>query len=236
MLAQMQSSSALHNWWGSSPDAGSGPGAMATQSVSITLRLTHAGDILYAPTIKPADHSCIEVATVHTTGTPQVWAWDWCHTRKEPAATVNITSSFLSTYAKTVNGRSAYTVKDVRTSTPNNTWTAYLYNYRTKAWDKLWTSSGTDHSGHSFGWDMFEFYSSINPADGHTYVCDDLQRTGMKIESSSLEIYSGGTWNPATAADSAWIPVAHPSPSGYKCPNIKFNIITADSDWVVDVA
>jgi hypothetical protein len=225
----------LHAWWGSFPDTNSGTGVMATQSVSSTLRLSHAADILYAPTMTGADNDCIEVVTVHTTKTPQVWAWDWCNLIA-PGAKVNVNATFLGKYTTTVNGRTAYTTKEVRTNASTNSWTAYLYDYKTKAWDTLFTSAGTDQSGLSYGWDMFEFYSDTNPATGNTYVCGDLQNASTRIESSSLEIYSGGTWNLATAKTTKWNPSAHPNPSGYLCPGMQFNIVKNNSDWLVDVA
>jgi hypothetical protein len=227
--------SQLHDWWGSFPDTNSGTGVIATQSVSSTLRLSNGNDILYAPTMKPADGSCIEVVTVHTTSTPQVWAWDWCGS-VAPAAEVNVNSGFLSKYTTTVNGRSAYTTAEVQTDASTNTWTAYLYDYATQAWDTLFTSSGTDQSGLSYGWDMFEFYSTVNSGTGETYVCSDLQKSGTSIESSSIQIDSGGTWSPAGPGDSAWMPSASPNPSSYKCPDMQFDIVANDSDWLVDVA
>ena len=227
--------SQLHDWWGSFPDTNSGTGVIATQSVSSTLRLSNSNDILYAPTMKPADGSCIEVVTVHTTSTPQVWAWDWCGSIA-PAAEVDVTSGFLSKYTTTVDGRSAYTTEEVQTNTSKNTWTAYLYDYPTQSWDTLFTSSGTDQSGLSYGWDMFEFYSTVNSRTGQTYVCNDLQSSGVSIESGSIRIDSGGTWSPAGPGDSAWMPSAAPSPSSYKCPDMQFDIVANDSDWLVDVA
>ncbi len=228
-------SSKLHDWWGSFPDTDSGSGVMATQSVSSTLRLSHPGDILYAPTMTPADNSCIEVVTMHNATKAQIWAWDWCGS-VAPGARVNVNSSFLKTYTTTVNGRTAYTTKDVRTNTKANTWTAYLYNYQTSAWDKLFTSSGSDKSGLSYGWDMFEFYSSTDPSTGNTYVCGDFQSSGTQIESSSIKIRSGNTWNLANSSNSSWSPEADPNPASYLCPDMQFNIVTNNSDWMVDVA
>jgi len=226
--------SQLHAWWGSFPGTNSGTAVMATQSVSSTLRLSHSGDVLYAPTMTPADNSCIEVVTMHNKTQAQVWAWDWCQAIA-PGAEVTVNSSFLAKYTATVGGLTSYTTEDVQTNASTNTWTAYLYDYQTKAWDTLFTQSGTDQSGLSYGWDMFEFYSSTNPSTGNTYVCGDLQSSGTKIESSSIQIYSGGTWTPASPSNSAWSPEADPSPSSYKCPDMQFSIITNNSAWSVDV-
>jgi hypothetical protein len=226
--------SQLHDWWGSFPDADSGPGTMATQSVSSTLRLSNSNDVLYAPTMTPADNSCIEVVTVHTTGTPQIWAWDWCNSIA-PGAEVDVDSSFIADYTTTVNGRTAYTTKDVQTDASTNTWTAYLWNYATSSWDTLFTSSGTDQSGLSYGWDMFEFYSTVK--SGKVAICGDLASSGVSIESSSLQILgSNGTWSLADSADSSWSPSADPNPASYDCPDMKFDTVDNNYDWIVNVS
>jgi hypothetical protein len=225
----------LHAWWGSFPNTNSGTAVIATQSISSTLRLTDPSDILYAPTMTPADNSCIEVVTVHTTHTPQIWAWDWC-VKIAPVAVVKVNASFMKNYTAIINGRTSYTTKDVRTNASTNTWTAYLFNYQTGAWDTLWSQAGKDQSGLTFGWDMFEFYSSTNPATGNTYVCGDLQSAGTQIESSSIAIRSHGNWHPASSTNTAWNPEAKPDPASYLCPDMQFNIVQNNSDWMVDVA
>ncbi|HEV2635813.1 MAG TPA: carbohydrate-binding protein [Actinocrinis sp.] len=225
--------SQLHYWWGSFPVADSGAGGMATQSIDPNFRLTDSTDVLYAPTMKPADGSCIEVVTVHTTAAPQVWAWDWCNSLA-PGAEVTVDGMFLAKYTSTVNGRTVYTQKNVLTNKAGNTWTTYLYNYRTSSWDTLFSSSGTDHSGLTYGWDMFEFYSSTNPSTGNTYVCDDIARAGLVVESSNLQIETGNNvWTLANANNSSWQPSARPSPSAYKCPSMLFTIVSNSSDWTV---
>jgi len=224
--------SQLHDWWGTFPNANSGEGGMATQSVDPSFRLSDSSDVLYAPTAKPADGSCIEVVTVHTTSTPQIWAWDWCK-HIAPEAEDNVNASFVATYTTTVNGRTAYTEKNVQTNATKNTWTAYLYNYTTKAWDKLYSSSGTDQSGLTYGWDMFEFYSSTNPSTGNTYVCGDIAAADLALESSSVEIDTASGWSLANSSDSTWQPSASPNPKSYKCPDLLFNIVKDNSDWTV---
>ena len=225
----------LHDWWGTFPNANSGAGGMATQSVDPNLRLSNASDVLYAPTMTPANGSCIEVVTVHTTGTPQVWAWDWCNSIA-PGAEINVNSSFLSTYTTTVNGRTAYTQENIQTNKSKNTWTAYLYNYRTAAWDSFFTSSGTDQSGLSYGWDMFEFYSGTNRSTGNTYVCGDLAKAKETIESSNVQVYTAAGWAPSGPGNSTWMPSASPNPTSYKCPTMGFHIIANNSDWTVTVS
>lgn len=224
--------SQLHDWWGTFPNANSGAGGMATQSIDPNLRLSDSSDVLYAPTMKPADGSCIEVVTVHTTGTPQIWAWDWCKSIA-PGAEVNVNSSFVTKYTTTVDGRTVYTQKNVLTNATKNTWTSYLYDYPTKSWDKLFASSGTDQSGLAYGWDMFEFYSSTNPSTGNTYVCGDIAKANETFESSSVEIDTASGWSLAGPSDSTWMPSASPNPKSYKCPDLVFHIVTDNSDWTV---
>lgn len=225
----------LHAWWGSFPNTNSGTAVIATQSISQTLRLSNKRDILYAPTMTPADNSCIEVVTVHTTKTPQIWAWDWCD-KIAPVAVVPVTSAFMAKYTAIINGRTSYTTEDVQTNASKNTWTARLFNYQTGSWDTLWTQSGKDKSGLTFGWDMFEFYSFTNKSTGNTYVCGDLQKAGTQIESSSISIRQGSTWHLAGPSNSSWNPEAKPTPSAYRCPDMKFNIVQDNSAWMVDVA
>ena len=226
------SASQLHDWWGTFPNANSGAGGMATQSVDPNFRLSDSSDVLYAPTATPANNSCIEVVTVHTTSTPQIWAWDWCK-HIAPEAEDNVNASFVATYTTTVNGRTAYTEKNVQTNKSKNTWTAYLYNYTTNAWDTFYTSSGTDQSGLSYGWDMFEFYSSTNASTGNTYVCGDIAAADLTLESSSVEIDTASGWSLANSSDSTWQPSASPNPTSYKCPDLLFNIVANNSDWTV---
>lgn len=227
------SAAQLHDWWGTFPNTNSGAGGMATQSIDPNFRLSNSADVLYAPTMKPADGSCIEVVTVHTTAAPQIWAWDWCKSIA-PGAEVTVDSTFLSKYTTTVNGRTVYTQRNVQTTKSNNTWTSYLYNYQTSSWDKLFSSSGTDQSGLTYGWDMFEFYSNTNPSTGNTYVCGDIAKAGLVVESSNVQIETGtNTWTSANSGNSTWMPSASPNPTSYKCPSLVFTIVSSNNDWTV---
>ncbi|MBB4927633.1 hypothetical protein [Kitasatospora kifunensis] len=226
-----------HDWWGTevSPDSSALTGITATQSVDSSLLLSNSDDVLYAPTVKPRDGACIEVVTVHTSTAPQIWAWDWCTTSADQSvgATENVDSSFLSTYGTTVNGRGAYTVKVALTDPASNTWTAYLYNYATGTWQTFFTSSGTDQAGVSYGWDMFEYYSSVNPATGNVQVCDDL--SGRTVESSSIQLQTSAGWAAADPTNSSIFPSATMDPSSYLCSGVNSSVVTPNSDWQVSV-
>lgn len=228
-LRGAQPADQLHEWWGVFPQDGL-TGVTATQSVDPNLRLSDSSDFLYTPTTKPPSGSCIEAVTVHTSGTPQIWAWDWCGS-VAPAVTKDVDSGFVSDYGSTVNGRTAYEVRVARTDAGANTWDMTLHNQRTGAWDEFFSSSGSDQSGWAQGWDMFEFYSDTNPSTGNTYVCDDI--ANETLESSSVQVQQNGSWTPASTGNSTWMPEQNPNPSDYRCPSLRFDILGANDHWAV---
>ncbi|WP_412541844.1 carbohydrate-binding protein [Longispora sp. K20-0274] len=223
----------LHHFWGVEPTASSGDGLQATQSVVPNWRTSKDGDFMYTPTMKPPGGSCIEVTTAYwrygTTLTNEVWAWDWCG-GDGPKKEVNIDSAFLAKYT-TVDGRPAYTVKVEKTNAANNTWTAFLFNYQTNAWDTFYAKGGSDTSGLDYGWDIFEFYASKNPATGQAYYCADMPNTGF--DSSAIKLRKNGVWSPATAANSPWEPYVNPTGSTYWCNSLKFQKVGANDHWTV---
>src|SRR5262249_51447953 len=81
-------------------------------------------------------------------------------------------------------------------------------------------------------WDVYEFYSATNPATGHTFVCDDIARTKIALESQAIMLKKGGTWTPATPGNSVFSP-ARPNPSSYKCPAVKFQVRNPNDHWLV---
>lgn len=220
----------LHTWWGSFTQQGSGSGEMATQDVSPSLTVSHSGDVVYAPTMKPAGGSCIEVVTAYDTTGGAIWAWDWCGSAG-PAKVVQINSDFLAKYTTSVDGDPAYTVREVRTNASSNTWQAALYNQQTKTWDTLFTSSGSDQSGLSEGWDMFEIYASTNPATGNGYYCTDAK--GDVFDSSSIKLRTSSGWQAITQQNSTMQPTGDPQPADYRCPSLHFTLPTTNSHWTV---
>lgn len=216
----------LHTDWGTFLTDNADDGLLATQSVipNLTVR---GGDFLYAPTAKAPDGSCIEVTTAYDSDGPMLWAWDWCGS-VSAAKVLDIDSSFLSTYTTTVNGRPAYTMDEVLTNGSTNTWTVYLYNHLTGGWDTFYTSSGSDKSGLNFGWDIFEVYTSQDPASGEGYFCEDS--AGSTVESSDVQLYDG-SWSAANPQD-APLSGSIPPGSSFYCPSLRFSLVTADSDWV----
>ncbi|HEV2637904.1 MAG TPA: hypothetical protein VGX23_22325 [Actinocrinis sp.] len=178
-----------------------------------------------APTAKAPGGWCIELTRVYTTGGPLLWAWDWCGS--EPAGkTVSMNQSFISTYTATVNGRPAYTMDEAMTGA-NNTWTVYLYDYKTQTWDVFYTSSGTDKSGFSFGWDTYEVWSNTDPATNRGYFCENS--VGDTIESSGIQLYTG-SWTAANSTDAAASATPPPAGSSFDCPSLSLRFASAN-DW-----
>ncbi|MGW2873930.1 hypothetical protein [Kitasatospora sp. NPDC001225] len=228
-----------HRWWGTElgPNGNTGYDAViATHTLDDALRLSGANDFLYAPTTKPRSNSCIEMVTVHTRDSAQIWAWDWCTTDPSQAvgATVDIDAAFLRKYGATVNGRSAYSLQIQLTDARTNTWSASLYNVATSTWDPFFTSRGTDQTGLDYGWDMFEYYSD-RTASGNVGVCQDL--SGRVVETTGLKVRTPatGAWSDAGPSNSTVFPAATMSPSTYYCPGIAGRMATAYSAWQVTV-
>ncbi|WP_158892232.1 carbohydrate-binding protein [Amycolatopsis anabasis] len=221
----------VHNFWGIlPPNAGAGEGMTATHAVYPDLRITKSGDFLYSPTAKPGNGSCIEVVTSYSQAYgPQIWAWDWCRTGNLAKQTT-VDTNFMNTYTTTVNGHAAYTVRNEKTDAGSNGWTASLFNYRTNAWDVYFTSSGSDKSNATYGWDVFEIYSSPNPSTGTGYYCS--ASVGKPFESNDIKLRKGGSWVPASASDSPFVP-PNPAPEDYQCPNLKFQVVHANDHWIV---
>ncbi|AEW98719.1 hypothetical protein [Streptantibioticus cattleyicolor] len=226
-----------HKWWGTKVAAGGAGvlGLSATQTLDPALTLSDADDVLYAPTFKPGPGACIELVTVHTDSGAEIWAWDWCtNSGTDIGATVTVEDAFLARYGTTVGGRTAYSAKVEQTDATSNTWTAYLYDYSAGVWRTFFTSNGTDHSGVAYGWDMFEYYSAVDPATGNVQVCDDL--AGRTVESGATQIRDAAGWSAAVPANSSVFPKPAMDPAGYLCAGIHSQVVTPNSDWRVTVS
>ncbi len=217
-----------HNWWGVFPQPGTHDGIMATHTIDPSYTVTDADNVTYAPTTK-AQNSCMEVVTAYTNTGNEIWAWDWCGT-VGPAKTVPIDDNFLKNYTPGNGGPAAYSVQMVQDDAAANRWSAYLYNYRTAAWDLLFQQSGTDQSGLDHGWDMFEIYASVNPATEEGYYCTEARNT--TFDSSAVQLRSNGAWKPASPSDSPWTDT-NPDPNAFLCPPLKFVQAGANDHWTV---
>jgi hypothetical protein len=223
-------SGSLHAGWGAFPFNASN-GAQATHSVDPSISIPSGNpDIIYAPTLDPSGKTCIEVTTYYWQGGNAVGAWDWCAASPGFAAVRGIDANFISTYTTTVNGQPAYTVRDIQTDATTNSWTAYLLNYTTGAWDALYTSANTSKLTETHGgWDMFEVYTEYNPATGEGYYCGAT--SGKTWSATGMQIRFGTTWQTLTTANSQ-IPAA-PSPAEFGCENLTFSVPAANSAWRV---
>lgn len=217
-----------HEFWGVEPTASSHDGMQATQSVDPSYRVSYSQDFTYTPTLKAAG-SCMEITTAYWQGGgDELWAWDWCG-GDGPAKEVSIDTNFLATYTSTATGHPAYSVQVVKTGT--NAWSSYLYNYTTNSWNLFFSKSGRDTSGLAYGWDIFEIYSTVDPATGTGYYCTDAKNT--VFESSGIQLRHNGSWHAASPADSPWEPTTDPDPADYQCPSLKFIRAGANDHWIV---
>jgi hypothetical protein len=202
-------------------DKGNDQGAFATQSAHTDVHPTNGGTTIYTPTLYSAGGSCIEVTTVYTNTTQAVEAWDWCnHINFE--ASVAINSSFVSRYE---NGAGSYTAEILKTG--GNTWVAYLYNYSTKAYDTLYTSSGTSQAG-TTGWDVNELYSNLQ-SNGQSYACADM--AGKTFEANGIQVDLGGTWQAAAPGNSDTR--FDSGDASYDCASRSYQMVTQYNHWKV---
>ncbi|MER7283654.1 carbohydrate-binding protein [Dactylosporangium sp. NPDC000244] len=225
----------LHTDWGVNLPSATTQGIHATQSVLDSApTTTSGGDYVYAPTALPGGNACIELTTAYTPSGPDLWAWDWCGGRDGVGKLTPMDATFLNTYTTTVNGRRAYSMDEHKTSTTSNTWTVYLYNYVTHAWDTYFTSSGTfDLPQFNFGWNMFEIYTSVDPATGAGYYCRTF--AGRGFESSGVQVSVNGAWVAATASNTSTTHRTIPSGSAYDCPALSFSMVSANDHWLAQI-
>ncbi|MCT9092316.1 carbohydrate-binding protein [Streptomyces sp. ASQP_92] len=217
-----------HDWWGVFPQPGTHDGITATHTVDPAYRVSDADNFTYAPTTK-AQNSCMEVVTAYWNSGNEIWAWDWCGAGG-PAKTVTVDADFKAKYAQPAGRELAYSVQLVRDNASRNTWSSYLYNYRSAQWELLYRQSGRDQSGLAHGWDMFEIYASVNPSTGTGYYCSEARDT--VFDSSAIQLRHNGAWKPASPSDSPWTD-DNPSGRDFLCPALKFVEAGADDHWTV---
>jgi hypothetical protein len=217
--------STIHEYLGTSFDnEGNSMGSQATQSVSTKIKPADSGTTLYTPTMYPSggsQGSCIEISTAYFQSSQVVAAWDWCQAITF-VAQVNINKAFMKTYTQNQN----YSVQIKQTKASNNTWTAYLYNYQKKDWEKFYAQNGTGQTGLSDGWDLYELYSDIAPS-GQSYACADLK--GKRVEAQKIMVDLGGTWslaNTTNAGNEYDVPV-----SAFDCKSLTYAMVTQYSHW-----
>ena len=225
-------SGSLHSAWGAFPTNASN-GAQATHTINPNVQIPAGNpDIIYAPTLDPSGKTCIEVSTYYWQGGNAVGAWDWCAASPGFAAVAGLDANFVSTYTTTVNGHPAYKVRDIQTNATTNSWTAYLFNYTTNSWDALYTSANTSKLSQTHGgWDMFEVYTTYNPATSEGYYCGPT--VGSTWAASDIQTRFGTTWQTLTPSNSSIQSPATLNNADFGCQNLTFTIPTANSNWQV---
>jgi len=117
-------------------------------------------------------------------------------------------------------------VQILQTKPSNNTWTAYLYNYKTDKWQQFYAQSGTSQVGNAEGWDIYELYSEIK-GDGQSYACDDL--AGQRVEAKGIKVGVGGslvTADQTNAGDDYDVPLPE-----FQCDSMSYQMIKPFSHW-----
>ncbi len=229
-------SGTFHGYWGTFPSQ-TIYGAQATQSLNPGVAFSSAdSDYVYSPTLDPSGIGCIEISTIYDGGGDYVGAWDWCAASPGFAKTVAVDPTFLATYSTTVGGQPYYTVQDVQTDPTANSWTAYLYNYTTSEWDPFYTSASTTPlSNVGGGWDMNEVYTTYNATTGEGGYCTDTSGTTWATTGLMYQLSSGGTWTPATTANSG-VNLAYPTGADMGCAATGYALPTANGTWQVSNA
>jgi hypothetical protein len=226
-------SGADHNYWGAFPSQ-TVYGAQATQSLNPdTVLSSSSKDIIYSPTLDPSGLTCIEMSTIYFSGGDQVGAWNWCATSPGFAKVTAINASFLSTYTTTIDGQPFYSVQDVQTNPTTNSWTSYLYNYSTKAWDTFYTSANTSKLSNSGGgWDMNEVYTYYNTSTDEGSYCTQSYGANWETVNLQYQLSTGGSWVAATPSHNT-MNVAYPSGEQVGCGDASYWLPTANSNWKV---
>lgn len=212
----------IHDDWGTFTSGTAVTGQDAVQSVYSDLSIS--GDTLYAPTMK-APGSCVELVTTYTAGVRQVWAWDWCGS-VNVARSIDIDANFRANYVTSVNGHDSYHGKVEQTDPGSNTWTSYLFNYRTGQWDTFYAQSGTDQSHEGRSWNIFEIYAS---GDTTAEYCNALG--SRAIESTGYQIKLNGSWVAADPGNTSVL--SNSSTADFLCPGMSRTVLHANDAWRV---
>jgi hypothetical protein len=200
-------------------------GSQATQSVSTKIKPAQTSTTLYTPTMYPSGGStpgsCIEISTAYFHTSQVVAAWDWC-VAITFVAEVTIDRSFMNTYTMHHN----YSTQIVQTKAGDNTWTAYLYNYKTGNWEQFFQQHGTSQLAGIQGWDVYELYSELDQ-NGQSYACADLE--GKRVEARGIKVGVGGQLVKADPTNAGQI-YDHPD-GDFHCDSFSYDMIKPLSHW-----
>ncbi|MFD2762776.1 cellulose binding domain-containing protein [Micromonospora eburnea] len=165
-------------------------------------------DFVYAPTLYPGSHSCIELYNNYHDGL-ELWVWDSCDVNPGLHKLATIDSTFQSKYMT----NSEYRFRLVKTNAATNEWAASLYNVGTSAWDTVYTTHGL-REGDQDGWAIFELYTNYNPT---TTVGDYCTKTrGYVWRTSEIQVQINGSWVNLGSSNSN--PMDPASIDEYGCP------------------
>lgn len=215
----------IHPSDGTSFDA-STMGSQATQSVSTKIHVGNQGTTLYTPTMYPSagnsDGSCVEMSTAYFFGSQYVAAWDWC-VAINFVAQVPIDKAFMKTYTR----HHYYSTQIVQTNASDNTWTSYLYNYKTKQWQKFFSQHGQSEIGPGTpGWDVYELYSELD-GNGQSYACQDLE--GKRVAAKNIMVGVNGN---LVKADDSNAGQVYDHPDGdFHCDSFSYSMIKPLYHW-----
>ena len=223
----------FHGYWGTFPSE-TIYGAQATQSLEPGIVAPTTGSqFIYSPTLDPSGIDTIEMTTIYDGNGNYIGAWDWGAANPGFAKTAAINSTFLATYATQVSGQYYYSVQNVQTDPAANTWTAYLYNYTTGAWDTFYSSSNTGKLSNSGGgWDMDEVYTDYNTSTGEGDYCTLTNGDVFASTAIQYQLSSGSAWTPATTANSHTFS-DYPRGSDLGCEGLSYSLPTANGTFQV---
>jgi hypothetical protein len=201
-------------------------GSQATQSVSTKIKPAQASTTLYTPTMYPSAGnsagSCVEMSTAYFHTSQVVAAWDWC-VAINFVAEVTIDKSFINTYTRHHN----YSTQIIQTKPSDNTWTSYLYNYKTGKWEQFFQQHGSSQiSPTTPGWDVYELYSELD-GQGQSYACADLE--GRRIEARGIMVGVNG--NLVRADDTNAGQVYDHDDSEFHCNSFSYDMIKRLYHW-----
>ena len=190
---------------------------------------------LYAPTFFGPGADCIEVTTVMQNEMPQIWAWDWCAATPNAYAIVEVNRTFEMNYVRRMPDKlPEYTVETVLGS-DGVTWSMVLYNYRKKAWDVVYQTSGARNPTYNLGqtgWSFFETYMTVFSTEANanakynvSNICNPFPGP---IAAEDISLSSDGqTFVPINSSDSYQAPV-----NNFYCSHLLFSYPQAD-EWMM---
>lgn len=133
----------------------------------------HDTGYVYAPTLLPPGHTCIEATTIHRRPTAgpmqhfQGW-FDWCQPPNGAwGFAVDITDQvFQLHYVRSYLGKPTESIVIVTPTTYNGCWYAQMYDYQLGGWTQVFTSCTRPvsyaNNGTSQGWSAWESYFVVS--------------------------------------------------------------------------